>query len=87
MRGIILTDEQWSILKNKLLEAGVYRTKKLRLTVYGILFKLKSGRATQMLTYLSLAGIRLTQLQLFKIYNVYHGITEILIWMTAVQVR
>ncbi len=43
MRGIILTDEQWSILKNKLLEAGVYRKKRLHLTVRGILFKLKSG--------------------------------------------
>ncbi len=36
MRGIVLTDEQWSILKNKLLEAGVYRKKRLRLTVRGI---------------------------------------------------
>ncbi len=36
MRGIIFTDEQWSILKNKLLEAGVYRKKRLHLTVHGI---------------------------------------------------
>ena len=43
MRGSILTNEQWSMLKNKLLEAGVYHKKKLRLTVEGILFKLKSG--------------------------------------------
>ena len=43
MRGIILTDEQWSTIKSKLLEAGVYRTKNLRLTVEGILSKLKSG--------------------------------------------
>ncbi len=43
MRGIVLTDEQWSIFKNKLLEAGVYRKKRLHLTVRGILFKLKSG--------------------------------------------
>ena len=43
MRGSILTDEQWSRLKNKLLEAGVYRKKNLHLTVDGILFKLKSG--------------------------------------------
>ena len=43
MRGSILNDEQWSILKAKLLEAGAYNTKNLRLTVEGILFKMKSG--------------------------------------------
>ena len=43
MRGSILTNKRWSILKNKLLEAGVYRKKNLRRTVEGILFKLKSG--------------------------------------------
>ncbi len=38
MRGIILADEQWSILKNKLLEAGVYRKKRLHLNELILLF-------------------------------------------------
>ena len=45
MRGSILTNKRWSILKNKLLEAGVYRKKNLRRTVEGILFKLNSSGA------------------------------------------
>ena len=47
MRGSILTNERWSILKNKLLEAGVYRKKNLRRTVEGILFKLNSSGCSQ----------------------------------------
>jgi transposase len=43
MFRLMLSDTKWEILENKLHEHGVYETANLRMTVEGILWRLRTG--------------------------------------------